>query len=106
MAEERPDYRLLMDAEARVNRAEIELDHKRGEHPLDRQQRSDLLNAQRKATEVFHTLSLGTPSPQPNEHPVAFRVRVASQLKDHSPEWRYTDLYRLARGSPSAFQVA
>jgi hypothetical protein len=102
----RGDYAKLMDAEARVNRAEIELDHKRNEHPLDQQQRTDLLSAQKRASEVYNALSLGTPSPLPNEHPIHYKVRVASALKDHSPEWRYTDLYRLARGSPSAFANA
>ena len=106
MAEEHPNYARLMYAETRINRAETELDRERNEHPLDQQQRAALLNAQRAADAVFSKLSLGTPAPLPNEPPIYYRVRVASQLKDHSPQWRYTDLYRLARAQPSAFGVA
>jgi hypothetical protein len=102
----RSQYEQLVTAERALDRRQAELDHKSSERPLDQQQRADLLNAQRKASEVYQTLSRSEPAPLPNEPALHYRVRAAVGVQDHSPQWRYTNLYNLARSSPSAFTNA
>jgi hypothetical protein len=100
------EYERLLQAEAALDRRQAALDHKRGERVLDERQRAELLSAQRKATQVYSTLSRSPPAPYPNEAPIYYRVRAAVGVQDHSAQCRYTNLFRLARSSPSAFANA
>jgi len=99
-------YDALLTAERALDRRERALNHDTGSRPLDQQQRAELLAAQRQAAQVYQTLSRSPPAPLPNEPPIYYRVRAAVGVQDHSPQWRYTNLFRLARASPSAFANA
>jgi hypothetical protein len=99
-------YDALLTAERALDRRESALDHITSERPLDQQQRAELLAAHRKASEVYQTLSRSPPAILPNEPPIYYRVRAAVGVQDHSAQWRYTNLFRLARASPSAFANA
>jgi hypothetical protein len=99
----RSQYEGLMQAEQQVNRREVALNHKLHERPLDQSERAELLSHQRRAAEVYQTLSLSPPAPHPNEPPFVYRVRLAHTLKDHSPQWRYTNIYRIAEKQPTVF---
>jgi hypothetical protein len=102
----RSQYEQLVTAERALDRRESALDRKSSERPLDEQQRAELLAAQRKASEIYQTLSRSEPAPLPNEPPIHYRVRAAIGVQDHAAAWRYTNLYSLARASPSAFANA
>jgi hypothetical protein len=102
----RSQYEQLMTAEAVLDRREALVNHRTNERPLDVEQRRELLNAQRRANDVYSTLSRSPPAPMPNEPPLHYRTRAAVGVQDHSGQWRYTNLYNLARGSPTAFSVA
>jgi hypothetical protein len=99
-------YEQLLTAERALDRRENALNHDTGQRPLDERQRAELLNAQRKAAQVYQTLSRSEPAPLPNEPPIYYRVRAATGVQDHSAQWRYTNLFHLARASPSAFTNA
>ena len=102
----RTQYEALMQAEAQIDRRETELNHRTNERPRDADERAQLLAAQRAAGAVYQLLSRSPPAPLPNEAPIYYRCRAATALQDHSTEWRYTNLFALARGSPTAFSVA
>jgi hypothetical protein len=102
----RSQYEQLVTAERALDSRESELNHRTDERPLDVEQRRELLNAQHRATEVYNTLSRSPPAPNGNESPIYYRTRLASALQDHSAQWRYVNLFALARSSPSAFANA
>jgi hypothetical protein len=99
-------YERLLQAEASLDRRELALNHDTGQRPLDERQRTELITAQRRANEVYQVLSRSEPAPLPNEPPLHYRVRASIGVQDHSPQWRYTNLFALARSSPSAFANA
>jgi hypothetical protein len=99
-------YDALVTAERALDRRQAALDHKLGERPLDERQRAELLAATKAAAAVYQVLSRSEPAPLPNEPPIHYRVRAAVGVQDHSAQWRYTNLFALARASPSAFANA
>jgi hypothetical protein len=99
-------YEIVNAAEAAINRRTVQLNAQTGERPLSVDQRAELVAAQKHASAVFDSLSLGTPSPHRAEAAFPYRVRLASLLQHHHPDWARVDLAAVARSNPGAFSNA
>jgi hypothetical protein len=90
------DVDALFRRKDRLDTLERTLNRESGERELSISQRRAVVDAQQRASEVFQTLSEGAPLPRPGEGPLAYRIRLAEQLKHHSREFRDVDVRRIA----------
>jgi hypothetical protein len=95
-------YEIVNAAEVAINRREVELNARTGERPLTVQQRSDLLDAVRRAETAYGSVSLSCPAATSTDSAYTYTVRAVSGLQHHHPDWARVDLAAVARSNPVA----
>jgi hypothetical protein len=95
----------LFEDVGKVTRAQRQLDRITGETELSLEQRRAVAEAQRRAGEVYATLSQSAPLPRASETALSYRARVINDLKKFAPSgWQEVDARELVRGPISVME--